>query len=81
MNRFFGMMPSSEIEIEKHYKDERGEKVTIQAGLHGWTIIYMDNSSEFEDIDDTADNNFETAYTLATKRLGTLTEMKPRGER
>ena len=62
MRRFFGMMPSSEIEIEKHYKDENGYKITIQAGVNGWTIIYADSSSDFKDVTISTDENFKENY-------------------
>lgn len=75
MRRFFGMMPSSEIEIEKCYKDKDGYKITIQAGKNGWTIIYADSSTDFKDITSLANKNFEEAYNLAVNRLGTLTEV------
>ena len=75
MKRFFGMMPSTEIEIEKYYKDEDGYKITIQAGKNGWTIIYADHSTDFKDIISSANKNFEEAYNLAVNRLGTLTEI------
>ncbi len=75
MNRFFGMMPSDEIKKEKHYKDDLGLRITIQAGPHGWTIMYADSSSEFKDIDSTTDENFKTAYDIATKNLGKLIEI------
>ena len=75
MKRFFGMMPSTEIEIEKCYKDEDGYKITIQAGKNGWTIIYADHSTDFKDIISSANKNFEEAYNLAVNRLGTLTEI------
>ena len=75
MKRFFGMMPSKEIEIEKRYKDKYGLRISIQAGIHGWTIIYADSSSEFRDIDSTSNENFKTAYDIATNKLGTLTEI------
>ena len=74
MKRFFGMMPSTEIEIEKYYKDEDGYKITIQAGKNGWTIIYADHSTDFKDIISSANKNFEEAYNLAVNRLGTLTD-------
>lgn len=74
MKRFFGMMPSSEIEIEKHYRDKDGYKVTIQSGVNGWTIIYADYSTDFKDIISSANKNFEEAYNLAVNRLGTLTD-------
>lgn len=75
MRRFFGMMPSSEIEIEKCYKDKDGYKITIQAGKSGWTIIYADYSTDFKDITTSADENFKEAYDLAVSRLGILTEI------
>ena len=75
MKRFFGMMPSTEIEIEKCYKDKDGYKITIQAGKNGWTIIYADYSTDFKDIISSANKNFEEAYNLAVNRLGTLTEI------
>ncbi len=74
MKRFFGMMPSDEIGKEKCFKDKDGYSITIQAGVHGWSIIYADNSSEFTDTDDTVDNNFSAAYTRAVERLGELCE-------
>ena len=75
MKRFFGMMPSTEIEIEKGYKDEDGYKIIIQAGKNGWTIIYADHSTDFKDIISSANKNFEEAYNLVVNRLGTLTEI------
>ena len=75
MKRFFGMMPSTEIEIEKCYKDKDGYKITIQAGKNGWTIIYADYSTDFKDVISSANKNFEEAYNLAVNRLGTLTEI------
>lgn len=73
MQRFFGMMPSSEVEIEKRYKDKCGDDVKIQAGKHGWTITWPDYSSTFKDVDDTAENNFAEAKAEAEKD-GPLTE-------
>ena len=58
MNRFFGMMPSSEVEMSKMFVDDFGHKITIQAGKNGWTILYADSSSEYKDVVDTTDNNF-----------------------
>ena len=75
MKRFLGMMPSTEIEIEKCYKDKDGYKITIQAGKNGWTIIYADSSTEFKDITTSTEENFNSAYDLAVSRLGILTEI------
>lgn len=74
MNRFFGMMPSNKIELEKHYKDNLGFKIVIQAGPEGYSIIYADHSTEYADINDTTENNFKTAYDIVTKHLGGLIE-------
>lgn len=76
MKRFFGMMPSDEIEIEVQYKDENDRVISIQAGIHGWSIIYADGSSNFKDIDATSEENFNFAYNIATKALGNLTKIE-----
>ena len=75
MRRFFGMMPSSEIEIERYYKDKNGYRVRIQAGVNGWTVIYADSSSDFKDVTVSTDENFKDAYNLAVEKLGTLIEI------
>lgn len=72
MKRFFGMMPNEEIGKEKGFKDKDGHVIIVQAGIHGWSIIYADNSSEFMDVNDTIDNNFSIAYERAKNRLGEL---------
>ena len=41
MERFFGMMPSNEIEKEIVFKDKYGLSVTIQAGPHGWSFCKL----------------------------------------
>lgn len=61
MKRFFGMMPSDEIKIQKTFVDDLGLKIRIQAGENGWTILYADSSSEYADVVDTSLNNFNTA--------------------
>ena len=76
MDRFFGMMPIDKIEKEVTYKDDLGMKITIQAGPHGYTIIFMDNTTEYEDIDDTTENNFNKAYNIALGYMGTLIEVQ-----
>lgn len=69
MNRFFGMMPSSEIEIEKRFKDDNGLFVTIQAGPNGWTILWADGGSTYKDEVHTAEENFNIALEEAKKHL------------
>jgi len=68
MNRFFGMMPSSEVKKSKSFKVGVGQlTVTIQAGENGWTILFADSSSEYKDVIDTTENNFNKAlYVLKT---------------
>ena len=76
MKRFMGMMPSSEIEKEERFKDKDGLSITIQAGKNGWTILYADGSSEYNDKTCSTEENFSTAYNIATDHLGELTSAK-----
>lgn len=80
MKRFMGMMPSSEITIEKRYKDKSKLPVLIQAGPHGWTIIYADGGTNFKDVDAEDKINFKSAYDEAVSHLGTLTPVVIKGE-
>lgn len=73
MKRFFGMMPSSEIEKEKRFKDKCDLSITIQAGPNGWTVIYADGSTNYKDEVATTEENFNKAYKVATEALGELT--------
>lgn len=75
MNRMFGLMPVNEIEKEIEYKDSNDLHVIIQAGPNGWSIIYADHSSEWDDVKDTTDKNFEKAYAIAEIKLGKLTKI------
>ena len=75
MKRFFGMMPSNEIEMSKTFKDENGYKISIDAGPHGWTITYADYSTKYEDVDDTTENNFNKAYEILSTEFEELTEI------
>ena len=61
MNRFFGMMPRKEVEKEKWYTDDLGLSIGIQAGPHGWTIMWADDSATWKDNDATTEENFEDA--------------------
>ena len=76
MRRFFGLMPSASIEISKKFKDKSGFVITIDAGKEGWTVIYADSSTNYEDIEGTAEENFERAYKVATEALGELTPIE-----
>lgn len=75
MNRFFGMMPASEVQMCRRFKDGNNLTVTIEAGLKGWTIIWADNSTNYSDVDDTFENNFAKAYERAVDLVGPLKEV------
>lgn len=75
MKRFFGMMPTSEVEIEKRYKDKNDHKITIQAGPNGWSILWADGGSTWKDEENSADENFNIAFKEAEESVGTLTEI------
>lgn len=56
------MMPSSEVKREERFKVGMSQLVvTIQSSENGWTILYADSSSEYQDEVDTTDNNFDKA--------------------
>lgn len=74
MKRFFGMMPSEEVEKEKLYIDDSNLKIRIQAGPHGWTIIWADGGTTYIDEDNTTEDNFQNAYDAATQLVGQLIE-------
>ena len=74
MNRFFGMMPSNEVEIEKSYKDENDHDVRIQAGPNGWTIHWYDGGTTWKDEVHSAEENFNIALKVAEDTVGTLAE-------
>jgi hypothetical protein len=73
MKRFMGMMPSSEVKKEKRFKVGVEQlKVTIQAGEKGWTILFADSSSEYKDIEDTTENNFNSALEQLNKHFSDI---------
>lgn len=74
MERFMGMMPTNEINITKLYTDRYGDGVRIDAGEHGWTVTYVDCSTNYEDADIGAEANFKNAYDCANEAVGPLTE-------
>ena len=78
MNRFFGMMPRSEIEIEKRFKDDNGLSITIQAGPNGWTILWADGGSTYKDEVHTAEENFNIALEEVKKHLNVVEETTPK---
>jgi len=82
MNRFFGMMPSSEIAKEQHFKDDYGT-ITVQAGPNGWTVLWSDGGSNYKDVTATTDANWQAAIDfLASKGFKNLRPARPMpGER
>lgn len=76
MKRFWGMMPSSEIEITKEFKDRNGLCITIEAGPHGYTITYADHSTKYADIDNTSEENFKIAKDIIDSEFNNLIEIK-----
>ena len=74
MIRFFGMMPSTEIEKEKHYLDAEGRTYIIQAGPKGWSVLYPGHSSDYDDVEATTEDNFKSAYNIAIAVAGKLIE-------
>lgn len=73
MNRFFGMMPVSEIERTEHFVDKYGMSVRIDAGPNGWTVRFADMSSKYNDESIGTDANFKNAYDVAVESVGELT--------
>ena len=80
MIRFFGMMPSTEIEKEKHYLDAEGRTYIIQAGPKGWTVLYPGHSSDYDDVEATTEDNFKSAYNVAIAVAGKLIEVEAEEE-
>lgn len=67
------MMPSNEVKMEKRFKVGVGQlTVTLQAGENGWTILFADSSSEYEDVVDTVENNFNRALETLKKYFGDI---------
>lgn len=73
MLHMFGMMPSSEVKIEKTiYLDtdpKSLDKVRIQAGENGWTIIWADRSTSYQDISGTVESNFDNAMRVLKEKF------------
>lgn len=77
MNRFMGMMPSSEVKKEKKFRVGHGQlMVTIQSGDNGWTILYADSSSEYQDVLGTTEENFDKAMIVLNNRFDNINEVK-----
>ena len=72
MKRFMGLMPADAVEISRSYKDASGLEITIEAGPHGWTIIYADQSTCYTDSERCAEINFREALDIANEDVGPL---------
>jgi DNA topoisomerase IA len=71
-----GMMPSDEIKKEEKFKvGDLGLTVIIQSGENGWTIMYADMSSEYEDIIDTVENNFNKAMEILKTKFSNIEQV------
>jgi len=76
MNRFMGMMPSSEVQKEEDFRVGAWQlKVTIQSGENGWTILYADSSSQYKDIVDTMENNFNSAFNVLETEFNNINKV------
>lgn len=78
MTRFFGMMPRDCVEISRCFKDSSDLDIRIEAGPEGWTIVWADHSSDYDDVKDTSENNFKKAYDKAVDAVGPLREVTHR---
>jgi len=72
----FGMMPRDEVKKTKRFTDQFGMHITIEAGPHGWSILWADLSTTYEDIDASTEENFKSAYDYTVDRVGELEEEK-----
>jgi len=68
------MMPSNEVKMSNEYIDSLGLKIMIDASENGWTIIYADNSTEYGDMTDTIENNFNTALDVLKSHFPDIKE-------
>ena len=78
MERFFGIMPVDEIEIEKVFKDspESSCTETIQAGPNGWSILWADHGSTCKDESIGTDENLKNAIAELKKHFPDAIEVE-----
>lgn len=70
------MMPSNEVKREERFKVGMNQLVvTIQSCEKGWTILYADSSSEYQDEVDTIDNNFNKAMKVLNSHFGDINKV------
>lgn len=77
MKRFYGMMPSDEIELSKFFLDKNENKLRIDAGPNGYTITWYDGSTNYCDITGSTEGNMDIAISFANKENGPITEIHP----
>lgn len=65
MQRFMGLMPSSEVKKRRMWSDGCGKHCTVEAGPNGWTIIFADAGTQYKD----AAAGTEVNYAEASKRM------------
>ena len=73
MNRFMGMMPSSEIKATRYF-DAHGN-TSVDAGPNGWTITWPDSSTNYQDIFGTTDENMNRAILVLKKHFPNAVEI------
>lgn len=73
----FGIMPAADVEISKTYKDQYGMHITIEAGKTGWSVLWADGGTDYKQVEDTAENNFQKAIDLIKSHHFELAEIKP----
>lgn len=73
MERLFGLLMNAEKEAT--YKDDNDLEITIQASKTGWTVIWADGGTSFEDKHTSTEENFNNAYRYVTNEIGNLTEV------
>ena len=70
------MIPSSEVKREERFKvGMRQLTVTVQSCENGWTILYADSSSEYQDEIDTTDNNFDKAMKVLNSHFSDINKV------
>lgn len=75
IKRMFGMMPASEVTVNKRFRTDCGG-VTCEAGPNGWTVIWADGSTNYGDTVDTAENNLQKAIDKLLHHIPEAEEIK-----
>ena len=79
VKRFFGMMPSSEIEVRKIYDDGLSGHLhlKIDAGPNGWTLHMADGSTRYKDESKGTEKNLAEAVAIAKELFPNMKEIDP----